>query len=78
MSTQEYTNSCVKCGSQYKSNDPDPYYCVPCKKAHNKLAAEVEAKVKARPPKRKAPSFNDKMAGFQTQKGITLINVPRR
>ena len=76
--SKEYQHVCIKpdCTNTYKDNDVDAYYCESC----NRKRVELAKKIDASTPKsrRQEPSFEEKMKGFHTQKGITLINVPRR
>lgn len=51
-----HTISCIKCGDNYQSEDPDPYYCKSCNDARLALAEEVDAKIRARGTKRKTVS----------------------
>ena len=46
-----YNHICIKpgCGKSYEDNDSDAYYCPSCQKERKKIAAEVDAKVAARP-----------------------------
>jgi hypothetical protein len=41
------THTCIKpgCGTTYEDQDPDPYYCLPCREENKRIAAEVEAKL---------------------------------
>ena len=42
-----HTHTCIKpgCTNQYQDEDPDPYYCEPCREENRKVALEVEAKL---------------------------------
>ena len=46
-----YQVKCIKCGQQYDSSDPDPYYCATCEVEKKKIAAEVDEKMKSNPKK---------------------------
>lgn len=41
-----YPHVCIKpgCGNKYSDNDPDAYYCPPCKEVNVALAKEIDAK----------------------------------
>ena len=41
-----YSVKCLNCGNEYMDEDPDPYYCPPCKEERKKLAAQIDAKIK--------------------------------
>ena len=48
-----YKLNCIKCSTSYKQkNDPDAYYCDSCKEEKNKIADEVDKKMKGRTPKK--------------------------
>lgn len=47
------THTCIKpgCGTTYQSDDVDAYYCAPCIVERNKIAAQIDATIGARPRK---------------------------
>lgn len=51
-----YQVKCVKCAQKYEDKEPDDYYCPPCLVEKHKIAAEIDAKMKARGPSRKPES----------------------
>lgn len=65
-----------KCSNSYKSEDKEPYYCPECREEKEAVARYIDSKKK--PSTRKAPGFEEKMAGFHTMKGITFINLPKK
>lgn len=50
-----YTHNCIKCSTQYKSEEVDPYYCESCIIEKNRIAKEVDQRVSMR-PRRKVKS----------------------
>jgi len=46
-----HTHSCIKCGTQYKDSDPDPYYCKTCSEEKKAIAEEVDKKLRSKPRK---------------------------
>lgn len=54
---QEYVHSCIKCQTQYKDTDPDPYYCPPCNEKRKEIAKEVDKKIFSRPRKQVKSDF---------------------
>lgn len=42
-------HSCIKCKTQYESDDIDAYYCPACVEIKKQLAKEIDAKIQARP-----------------------------
>ena len=40
------THSCIKCSTQYKDNDVDAYYCPECMKEKERIAKEIDSKIK--------------------------------
>lgn len=47
------THTCIRpgCGNSYEDNDVEAYYCPPCNKSRKALAAEIDAKINAKPRK---------------------------
>ena len=43
------THLCIKCNTQYTSNDEDAYYCVSCEIEKKKIADEVDARIGTSP-----------------------------
>ena len=43
--------NCLMCSAQYEEEDNAPYYCEPCLSERKKIAAEIDKKRLARPPK---------------------------
>ena len=39
-----YKLNCIKCSTQYESEDEDPYLCLPCNELRLKIAKEIDAK----------------------------------
>jgi hypothetical protein len=48
---QEYSHNCIKCSLEYKSNEPDPYYCDSCLEQKKIIAKEVDKKIASIPKK---------------------------
>lgn len=46
-----YTHSCIKCKVQYEDTEPDEFYCPTCNTERLRIAAEIDAKIKAKPTK---------------------------
>lgn len=70
---KKYTHSCLKCSTQYKDIDPDPYFCAECKKKKQEVAAEVDKKMAGRPkeqPKSMLQEYDEaeKVGGFMRVK----------
>jgi DNA-directed RNA polymerase subunit RPC12/RpoP len=40
-----FTHKCIKCGEEYKDEDPDAYYCSACNEQRKVIAKEVDAKL---------------------------------
>lgn len=63
-----YTHSCIKkCGTQYQSEDPEPYYCEACNTARLAIAKELDKKVRpVRPVKSALQEYDEarKINGF--------------
>ena len=56
MEIMEYTYHCIKCGVEYKSDDPDgDYYCSSCLLEKKAIAKRIDAKI-ARLPKKEVKS----------------------
>lgn len=49
---EEYTHSCIKCQTEYKDEDPDPYYCENCNKERKIVAKEIDRKIALQPSSR--------------------------
>lgn len=49
---EKYTHNCIKCSTQYTSDDVDPYYCKPCVDEKNRIAKEIDAKTSKEPRKK--------------------------
>lgn len=49
-------HACIKCATQYQSEDADAYLCAQCLEQKNKIAKEVDARLSAR-PKRETKSL---------------------
>lgn len=64
---ETFTHTCIKpgCEASYQDTDPDPYYCKVHLEEKNAVAAEVDAKVGARP---KRPVVSDLQLYDQSQK----------
>lgn len=41
----EFLKTCVKCNTEYRDNDPDPYWCESCNAERKALAKEIDRKV---------------------------------
>ncbi|MES2224148.1 MAG: hypothetical protein V4469_04425 [Patescibacteria group bacterium] len=42
--SETFEHKCIKCSTQYKTDDPDPYYCNDCIIEKNRIAKEIDAK----------------------------------
>jgi hypothetical protein len=45
---ETYSHPCIKCGTVYTSNDPEPYYDEPCNEQRKAIAAELDTKARMR------------------------------
>ncbi len=43
--SETFLVNCIKCGTPYKSEDPDPYFCEPCNEQKKLIAKEVDKKI---------------------------------
>lgn len=52
---------CIKpsCDKKYESNEPEAYYCPECTKANKVIAAQVDAKIAARPKKNRTSAWQE-------------------
>lgn len=77
---ETFTHKCIKCGEQYSSDEPDPYYCIACNEQRLVIAKEVEAKLARKGPVEKTPSDLEMFDAIAKQKGgvrggATFVNV---
>lgn len=47
-----FSHSCLKCGTPYQDQDPDPYYCAKCIEERKAIAKKVDAQMKMRQSRR--------------------------
>ena len=68
-----YTHPCIKCGTKYQSEDPDPFLCADCEKAKEQIAKDVDAKMANRKPNKAKSAMqeyeeSEKVGGFMRVK----------
>lgn len=39
---EKYSHKCIKCSTDYKDTDPDPYLCKSCQNEKNVIAKQVD------------------------------------
>ena len=71
----EYTHNCIKCATQYKSNDIDAYYCEPCLQEKKAIAKEVDAKLATRISNRKVKSDLQVYDELRKSRGTQFVNI---
>lgn len=64
--------NCIKCSAKYKTNDPDPYLCVPCNDERLALAKKIDAQMSGRVSKR--GGMSDLQVFESEAKTITMPN----
>ena len=62
---------CIKCGEKYEEKEIEAYYCPICLEERNRIAKEVDAKMRNRPKKEIKSDFQ---AFNDVAKTITLPN----
>ncbi len=71
----EYPHQCLKCGTQYTDNDPDPYYCEVCIAERKVLAAEIDAKVRSRGVSRPTVSSYQEYEAAEKVRGFMPVKL---
>lgn len=69
----EYTHNCIKCGEEYKDKDEEAYYCETCIIEKNKIAKEIDNKIKNF-PKKKTISDLQRYEQILKERGRVNIN----
>lgn len=72
---KEYTHNCIKCSTQYKSNEDDAYYCEPCNEEKKAIAKEVDAKMANHVSKRQVKSSLQIYDEIRKQRGVNFVNI---
>lgn len=68
----EYTHRCIKCGAQYKTDDPDAYLCEKDMKEKREIASKVDALMATKGSTRSAPSFEERIAALPKIPGTNI------
>jgi uncharacterized Zn ribbon protein len=71
---ENYNHNCIKCSTQYASNDVDPYYCKDCTDEKARIAKEVDKKY-ASIPRRPAMSELQMYDEIRKSKGTPFVNI---
>lgn len=69
----EYTHNCIKCANEYKDNNEEEYYCGNCKIEKERIAKEIDDKLKMK-PKKKVMSDLQRYEQILKERGRVNIN----
>jgi uncharacterized Zn ribbon protein len=70
----KFTHKCIKCRTDYQSNDEDAYYCAPCVAEKNEIARKIDQQVANR-PKRETLSDYQLFNEVSKVKGSKFVNI---
>ncbi|MDO8094439.1 MAG: hypothetical protein Q6360_13255 [Candidatus Brocadiales bacterium] len=70
-----YSHSCTKCKSSYEDSDEEAYLCEQCKKSKAQFAAEIDARIAARGPKKVAMSALQQHDASPKIKGFAITRL---
>jgi len=70
----DYKLNCIKCSTQYESNDPEPFYCAKCEIEKKAIAKEIDAKLAGR-VSTKPTSFIQEYDAIRKAKGVNFVNI---
>lgn len=76
MDIMAYEHLCVKpsCGAKYSDDDPEAYYCLPCREKNKELALTIQKKIASQPRKPVLSDFQ-RYEAITHEKGTKFIHI---